>query len=428
MVAGGIFMVSWNTRRFVDNHYLLFLGIAYLFIGLIDFLHTLAYQGMAVFPGYDSNLATQLWIAGRYLEAMSLLAATAFLKRKFNPPIFFGIYAGITGLLLASIFWWDIFPKCYSLQTGLTTFKTGSEYIISLILAATAWVIYSQRQHMSSRILALMLGAVVSTIAAEMFFTLYISVYGISNLIGHLFKIISYYLVYKAIIETNLTKPYETLFLNLKNHQAAVAESEGRLRAMVQTTASVIIYLDTELLIYACNPAAETFFGLSREDMLGFSFTHRLVSPGQRSEVEQTLYGVLAGQTARGVETLMQAGSPNPPTLLWNSVRIGSTDGTPLGVVIIGQDISGHIAAELEKENLIHDLSQALNEIKTLSGLLPICARCKNIRDDQGYWQRIENYIESHSEATFTHGLCPKCIKELYPDLSSPDSDASSDK
>ncbi|WP_449246057.1 c-type heme family protein [Desulfarculus baarsii] len=73
--------------------------------------------------------------------------------------------------------------------------------------------------------------------------------------------------------------------------------------------------------------------------------------------------------------------------------------------------------AEAQREELIAELRQALSEINQLSGLLPICASCKKIRDDKGYWQQIENYISTHSEAEFTHGICPECIKKLYPEL-----------
>jgi FixJ family two-component response regulator len=73
--------------------------------------------------------------------------------------------------------------------------------------------------------------------------------------------------------------------------------------------------------------------------------------------------------------------------------------------------------AEEERERLITQLQDALANIKTLSGLLPICASCKKIRDDSGYWNQIEIYIGAHSEAEFSHGLCPDCTKRLYPDL-----------
>jgi DNA-binding NtrC family response regulator len=70
-----------------------------------------------------------------------------------------------------------------------------------------------------------------------------------------------------------------------------------------------------------------------------------------------------------------------------------------------------------EKQKLINELENALFKIKTLSGMLPICASCKKIRDDKGYWNQIEEYIRDHSEAEFTHSICPKCAKDLYPDL-----------
>jgi hypothetical protein len=73
--------------------------------------------------------------------------------------------------------------------------------------------------------------------------------------------------------------------------------------------------------------------------------------------------------------------------------------------------------AEHEREKVIVELRQALAQVKRLSGFLPICASCKKIRDDKGYWQQVEAYIRDHSEAQFSHGLCPECAKKLYPEL-----------
>lgn len=72
---------------------------------------------------------------------------------------------------------------------------------------------------------------------------------------------------------------------------------------------------------------------------------------------------------------------------------------------------------EKEREKLREDLQEALAEVKTLSGFLPICANCKDIRDDEGYWQQIERYISDHSEAQFSHGICPECAKKFYPEF-----------
>ncbi len=73
--------------------------------------------------------------------------------------------------------------------------------------------------------------------------------------------------------------------------------------------------------------------------------------------------------------------------------------------------------ADKEKSEVIAELQKALKKVKTLSGFLPICASCKKIRDDKGYWNQIEVYISEHSEAEFSHGICPECAQKLYPDI-----------
>jgi hypothetical protein len=70
---------------------------------------------------------------------------------------------------------------------------------------------------------------------------------------------------------------------------------------------------------------------------------------------------------------------------------------------------------ENEREHLITELKDALERVKTLSGLLPICSHCKKIRDDEGYWQNVETYIAKRSDAVFSHGICPDCLNEFYP-------------
>jgi hypothetical protein len=83
-------------------------------------------------------------------------------------------------------------------------------------------------------------------------------------------------------------------------------------------------------------------------------------------------------------------------------------------------DIKERKKAEMEKEATIVELKKAMDEIKILKGLIPICAKCKKVRDDAGYWQHIEVYVRERSDAEFSHGICPDCAKELYPGLTYP--------
>jgi len=91
--------------------------------------------------------------------------------------------------------------------------------------------------------------------------------------------------------------------------------------------------------------------------------------------------------------------------------------GNLISVVHIISDITALNRADEQQKNLISELQSALAKVKTLSGFLPICASCKKIRDDKGYWNQIETYIRDHSEADFSHGICPECAKNLYPGL-----------
>jgi PAS domain S-box-containing protein len=91
--------------------------------------------------------------------------------------------------------------------------------------------------------------------------------------------------------------------------------------------------------------------------------------------------------------------------------------GNPIRFSGTQTDITRRKHAEIEKERLLKELQKALENVKTLSGLLPICSACKKIRDDKGYWNQLESYIHDHSEAEFSHSLCPECAKNLYPDL-----------
>lgn len=106
------------------------------------------------------------------------------------------------------------------------------------------------------------------------------------------------------------------------------------------------------------------------------------------------------------------------PCWVENSARaIRESGGTRLVYEGSMEDINAKKEAEDERERLILELQDALSQVKTLGGLLPICAACKKIRDDKGYWKQIEEFIRTHSDAEFTHSFCPDCMRHLYPEV-----------
>ncbi len=231
IIAFTTFAIAWNSRRLMDNNYLLFIGIAFLFVGGLDLLHTFAYKNMEVFPwiGANANVATQLWIAMRYLLAFSLLAPLLFTRRKIHSSLVFAGYSVAAVLFVTSIFYWQNFPVAYVTGVGLTPFKVGSEYVISFIFLAAMGLLYLKRQEFNGNVFKMLMAAMAFAVASELSFTLYTDVYGIANMVGHLLNVVSFYFIYRALVETGLTKPYELLFRNLKQSEANLEIRAGEL-------------------------------------------------------------------------------------------------------------------------------------------------------------------------------------------------------
>jgi PAS domain S-box-containing protein len=227
VVAWSLFMLVWNTRHINENDALVSLGIAYFFVGLVDLLHTLAYKGMGVFNvQWGANLPTQLWILGRYMESVALMSFPILLGRRIHPLRGLAAWAGATAIGLSSIFIWRFFPDCYIEGAGLTPFKVTSEYIICLVLFVALALLHHHRHMIDATVYRLMAVSIFTTILAELAFTFYVSVYGMSNLIGHYLKIVSFTLIYFSLVRSGLTQPYSILFRSL-------SESEARYRNFI---------------------------------------------------------------------------------------------------------------------------------------------------------------------------------------------------
>jgi signal transduction histidine kinase len=235
LVAFGIFLIGWHSRNISDNHYLAFLGIAYLFVGSLDFIHTIAYKGMRLTSFSCPNYATSLWIAARYTESISILLAQFFISRKIRnfTGIFF-IYLGITFFITLSILYFRIFPQTFINGTGLTPFKIASEYIISAIFLTSIFILRKKRHLIDRRLYFWLFYSIVFSILSELSFTLYNDPYAIINSIGHVFKLYSFYLIYKSVILSGLERPYSTIFRNLLKREKELKEKNDELRSLTK--------------------------------------------------------------------------------------------------------------------------------------------------------------------------------------------------
>lgn len=237
-VAYVIFLIVWKSRARLENRYLILIGIAFFFIGSIDFLHTLTFRGMEIFHGFGVNLTVQLWILARYLESISFLVAPLFLIRtredrtrdfenryvkSLEGSIFawkvFLVYGIITISCLLSIFFFRNFPAGYIEGSGITPFKLLSEYVISFILFFSLIALYVKRDSFESKVFRLLAASIVLAAFGELSFTLQSHVNEFPNIIGHYFKLLSFYLIYQAVVGIGFEEPCTLLFRELKHRE-----------------------------------------------------------------------------------------------------------------------------------------------------------------------------------------------------------------
>lgn len=232
-MAIAIFTVAWNTRHLLDNHAFLLLGLGYLGVGGLTLLHTLAYKGMTLLgESGGANMATQLWITARFLEGLAFIGFPLSLKRCYPGWLHLTIWVGVPALLLLLVLL-RLFPDCYLETTGLTRFKIVSEYLFCLMGLAALGLFLQRRHLVPRRVFLLLCTAITLSIGGELFFTLYTTVTGLLNVIGHYLHLISVFLIYLALVHSSLTRPLETLFGSLSTQQRLLA---ARLRLSEMAT------------------------------------------------------------------------------------------------------------------------------------------------------------------------------------------------
>lgn len=199
-------------------------------------------------------------------------------------------------------------------------------------------------------------------------------------------------------------------------------ESEARYRLITDNVTDVIWVLDPESQTFKyVSPSIKNVLGLTDKECLNRSLA-QFVTPTSLEFIQQTtpirIERMLQGDNryyTDEIETLHKDGHIVHTEIHMHFVKnqlTGLIEST--GVM---RDITQRKLFEHEREKLIQELQSALTEIKTLTGLLPICSHCKKIRDDKGYWNQLETYIGKHSEAEFSHSICQDCLEEYYPDI-----------
>ena len=217
--------------------------------------------------------------------------------------------------------------------------------------------------------------------------------------------------------------------------EQALADSEQRLADIIEFLPDPTWVIDTQGRVVAWNRAIERLTGVSKQDMIGKgNYAHAVPFFGvprpvlidlvlKRDAKWESAYLEFKaeGDGYLACEAFHPSMGDGGRYLAGTATRLYNTRGEVVGAIESIRDVTAAKKSEKERERLIVELQEALGEVRALSGLLPICSSCKKIRDDKGYWNQIESYIRDHSEAQFSHSICPECARELYPHLEYPE-------
>jgi signal transduction histidine kinase len=319
IIAATVFIITWNSVKYIKNSYLIMVGVSYLFIGILDLLHTLAYKGMPIFTDYDFY-ANQLWIAARGLESCTLLAAflLLFTHKTVRVGLVFVIYALITVILIASIFYWKIFPTCFVAGKGLTLFKVYSEYAICAILVASIVLLMRSRSLFAESVYKLLMLSMVYTIISELAFTFYIDNFGISNLVGHYFKLFSFMMIYRAIVATGIEEPYNLIFNELsRTNEDLHKEIDSRIKTENKLESEIYERKQAEIALME----SEFFFKESqRAASIGSYKTNFIAGTWESSEILNNIFGIDNGYP-RSVQSWLDIVHPDDRDMIDHYLR-----------------------------------------------------------------------------------------------------------
>ncbi|MFD1563192.1 MASE3 domain-containing protein [Haloarchaeobius amylolyticus] len=372
LIAAVVFLITWNTREELDRSFIVILGISYLFVSGVDLLHVLAYKGMGVFPSAGPDLPTQLWILGRYLEAASLLGAGLVglvvgerddLEWSGNTlSALVAGYVVVVGLGLGSIFVVDWFPQTYVEGSGLTRFKVGSEYVVIGLFAASLGLLYRQREAFNRRIFQFLVGSILLTMGAELAFTFYVDVYGISNAVGHFLKLGSFYLIYLSVVKMGLTEPQKTLYRALSQREAQAR----KFKKAADYSGHAVLITDRDGTIQYVNDAWETMTGYSAAQAHGRN--PRLLKSGEHDAAfyDELWSTILAGAVWEG-EIVNERRNGDRYVIHQTIAPIFGEEGDIRNFVAIHDDITERKAYQRRLET---DLHQSVTQLQVLARVL----------------------------------------------------------
>jgi diguanylate cyclase (GGDEF)-like protein/PAS domain S-box-containing protein len=333
-----VLALAWNLRHIEANSQIIVLGVFSFAILLIDLAHTLSFAGMPdLATPSSSEKAIFFWLSGRLIAAVGLLIVAILPIRHWRVRTWIPLLAA--AVLVTAVVWWaglahlDSLPHTFVSGQGLTPFKVDTEYVIAAMYAVAAVLLMLRARHQHGMDNSWLATAAWTLALAEMLFTFYTNVTDIFNVLGHVYKAIAYFMVYKAIFATGVQQPYRQL-----------AREQSRLRSLIDSVPDLVSFKDQDGRYVGANRAFAQYVGHAEEELVGLDAAE-LGRPADAAQAWRKATGVRTGTTERFEEWIPNSAGGGA---LFDTVETQyfSPDGQALGVIEVSRDITEQRLAE----------------------------------------------------------------------------------
>jgi len=352
IIAAAAFTIIWINRDRIENGFFIVMTIGLVCAAAVDFFHTLTFKGMNILPGIDPNLSSVLWVAARSIQSLTLIAASVCISRKSNNWIPITVIPLFTAGVVLMVFN-GIHPNFILKGENYSLFRKIVAYTNIAIFLLAGIRIALKKEIFDKVIFRNIIFYILFAILAELAFRFYIDVYNLSDILGPLFKLISYYFIFYTVVLTGLRHPHNLFFNQLSNNSY-------RLNRLFDNIQEGITINDQNGVFTFANPAAEKIFNLAPGELIGQS-QFKFLSPDQQEILKNELIKRPHGEISTyEVQFTMQDGEKKD-LIITGSPNI--INGKYMGDFGIFRDISDRKRMESALRDTADRLTSILNSM-----------------------------------------------------------------
>ncbi|MCK4874945.1 MAG: PAS domain-containing protein, partial [Sulfurimonas sp.] len=248
-------VISYFTYQFTKNNFLLYLGLGYFWIAILNLFHMLTFKGVMIYPEYSANTTLTFAVSSHLFEVLLLITAP-FINFSFISKTKLFLLYGFNSAFIYWLAFSQYSPNLFIEGVGLTSLKVAAEYVMITILIAALFVYTKKRKLLDKSVYRYMISAILLIIFAQFILTFYTDIHGYINMLGHIFRFLAIWMIFLAIVHTLLHKPFTLMAQESSTYEAIPIPA---------------IVVDHDGIIRQVNKAAENFLNLTKDEILHHS-------------------------------------------------------------------------------------------------------------------------------------------------------------